>query len=142
MLLLSKNPAYNTIIVFTIIMLILYFIKPEFIYSNSKHEFKQFGTTKGKTIFPIYVVAIILAIVIYLFFYNWKMHHDNDNCNDNNHEVVYNIPSYNNYQLQLQQQIQALNTQLQLYHAQLQNQIYNNHHLSSVDVLLPNKFNV
>src|SRR5579872_2057151 len=69
MLLNVDNPVYNTIIVFSIIMLLLYIIKPDVIYNNEKKEFRQFGTTDGKTLLPIHVVGILLAIILYVFFY-------------------------------------------------------------------------
>jgi hypothetical protein len=65
----SDNPLYNTIIVFTIIMMLLYCTKPSVIYDNRLNEFRQFGTTDGKTLLPIYVVAILLAIILYVFFH-------------------------------------------------------------------------
>src|SRR5579863_6847815 len=72
------NPVYNTVIVFSIIMLLVYMIKPDIVYGNEKQEFRQFGTTEGKTLLPIYIVGILLAIILYIFFhylsnnYNWK----------------------------------------------------------------------
>jgi heme/copper-type cytochrome/quinol oxidase subunit 1 len=69
MILNSDNPVYNTIIIFSVIMLLLYTIKPDVIYDNEKNEFRQFGTTDGKTLLPIYVVGMLLAIILYVFFY-------------------------------------------------------------------------
>ena len=69
MLLTIDNPVYNTVIVFSIIMLLLYITKPDVIYDNEKKEFRQFGTTDGKTLLPIYVIGILLAIVLYVFFH-------------------------------------------------------------------------
>ena len=69
MLLSIDNPVYNTIIVFSIIMIILYIIKPNVIYDNKKNEFRQFGTTNGKTLLPIYVIGILLAIILYVLFH-------------------------------------------------------------------------
>jgi len=63
------NPVYNTIIIFSIIMLLLYTTKPDVIYDNEKNEFRQFGTTDGKTLLPIYIVGMLLAIILYVFFY-------------------------------------------------------------------------
>ena len=63
------NPVYNTMIVFSIIMILVYMTKPDVIYDNEKHEFRQFGTTDGKTLLPIYIVGILLATILYVFFY-------------------------------------------------------------------------
>lgn len=72
------NPVYNTIIVFSVIMILLYVTKPEVIYDHDNHEFRQFGTTDGKTLLPIYVIGILLAIILYVFF-----HHISDSSKKN-----------------------------------------------------------
>ncbi|VBB18307.1 hypothetical protein YASMINEVIRUS_770 [Yasminevirus sp. GU-2018] len=96
MLLNIDNPVYNTIIVFSIIMLILYTTKPEVVYDNEKHEFRQFGTTDGKTLLPIYVVGILLAIILYVFFYYLSIKNKDDSSNnstdslqDSSHSNIY-----------------------------------------------------
>jgi hypothetical protein len=63
------NPVYNTIIVFSVIMLLVYITKPDVVYDNEKNIFRQFGTTDGKTLLPIYVVGMLLAIILYVFFH-------------------------------------------------------------------------
>lgn len=69
------NPVYNTIIVFSVIMLLVYITKPDVVYDNEKNEFRQFGTTYGKTLLPIYVVGILLAIILYVFFHYLSLRH-------------------------------------------------------------------
>ena len=49
--------------VYIIICLILYYIKPSFMFN--KNEFKQFGVTKDKTIFPFWLVSIIITYILY-----------------------------------------------------------------------------
>ena len=61
----KDKPLYNTIIVFTLIIIILYITKPSIIY-NKKQEFKYLGA--NRTI-PIYTLNIPLAILLYMFFY-------------------------------------------------------------------------
>lgn len=78
-----NNPVYNTIIIFSVIMLLLYITKPNVIYDNEKNEFRQFGTTDGKTLLPIYVVGMLLAIILYVFFY-YLSQREND-IKHNNH---------------------------------------------------------
>jgi TolA-binding protein len=63
-----SNPLYNTVIVFVSIMALLYIIKPDAIYDNQRKEFRQFGVDDGKTLLPIYVVGILLAIILYVLF--------------------------------------------------------------------------
>ena len=62
------NPLYITLFVFMIIMIILYVKKPELIYDNDKKEFRQFGISDGKTLLPIHVIAILLAVALFVFF--------------------------------------------------------------------------
>lgn len=87
------NPVYNTIIVFSLIMLILYFTKPNAIYDDDKKEFRQFGTTNGKTLLPIYVIGILLAIILYVFFY-YISKSKSERIPE--HKIVYNLDSNNN----------------------------------------------
>lgn len=70
MILKAENPVYNTIIVFIVVILIIFIIKPDFTYDNEKKRFKKFGFAKNKTLFPIYIIAFIMAILLYIFFYN------------------------------------------------------------------------
>lgn len=63
-----SNPLYNTIIVFISIMTLLYIIKPDTLYDSEKKQFRQFGTDSDKTLLPIYVVGILLAIILYILF--------------------------------------------------------------------------
>lgn len=76
------NPVYNTIIVFSIVMLLIYVIKPETIYDNNKGEFRQFGVIEGKTLLPIYILGLLLAILLYVLFY-CITRYKNSNINTN-----------------------------------------------------------
>jgi hypothetical protein len=59
---LKQNTLIYAILVFLILFSIFHYIKPGFAY-NELGGFRQFGVGyKNKTIFPIWVVAIILAI--------------------------------------------------------------------------------
>jgi hypothetical protein len=90
MLLNIDNPVYNTIIVFSLIMLLLYITKPDVIYDHNKREFRQFGTTDGKTLLPIYVVGILLAIILYVFFHYLSMSWRVDKS-DETKTIVHNL---------------------------------------------------
>lgn len=61
------KPLYNTIIVFTIVIFILYIAKPTIIYDHKKQKFKHIGI--NKTV-PIYSLIVFIAIIIYLFFFS------------------------------------------------------------------------
>mgnify|MGYP000583450232 CR=1 FL=1 len=49
----SSNPLFNSLKIYIIIIIILVYFKPEFIYDNKTKKFKQFGSNKGNTIFSL-----------------------------------------------------------------------------------------
>jgi hypothetical protein len=123
-------------------MLLVYITKPDHVYDNEKHEFRQFGTTSGKTLLPIYVIGILLAMLLYLFFYYISVRYDENN--KHNIEIIedsdsnkqryseykseYKTDDYaDKYQYYLQQQqIQYLQNQLnQIVQNQMNSQIQN-----------------
>jgi predicted PurR-regulated permease PerM len=154
------NPVYNTILIFTIIILILYITKPNTIYDYDRKEFRQFGTTKGKTLMPIYIIAIVIAILLYIIFYylssNFldKTKNKTNNINNiNNTNIADNTnnQNLNNNSIYLQQQqINNLQNQLQqILQQQLNQQLIHNIMNSNQNVIpnvipnvLPNKFNI
>lgn len=62
------NPVFNTIFVYIIILVLLILQKPSFIYDRKHRKFKGFGTSRGKSMFALPVLAIVLAVVIYVVF--------------------------------------------------------------------------
>jgi hypothetical protein len=63
------NPLFNSIIVYTIIILLLIYNKPNLIYDKKTKKFKQFGMTRGKSILSLPIFAIIIAIITYIIFF-------------------------------------------------------------------------
>ena len=63
-----NNMIYNTIIFFIIIMILVYSIKPTFLYNESTSSFRSFGLSDDETIFTLPILGIMLAIVLYIFF--------------------------------------------------------------------------
>ena len=65
--LIQRHKVTISIIIFLILMFIVhFFIKPAFIYNNDG-SFRQFGLgNTNKTVIPIWVFTIVLAIVSYL----------------------------------------------------------------------------
>lgn len=57
-------------------MLLVYITKPDVVYDNERKEFRQFGTTDGKTLLPIYIVGILMAIILYVFFHYLALRHE------------------------------------------------------------------
>jgi hypothetical protein len=65
MLLLGKRRLVSAIVLFLTLFSLFHWIKPGFAY-NDLGGFRPFGLGyKNKTIFPVWVVAIILAIFSY-----------------------------------------------------------------------------
>ena len=57
----------NSFYVYLIVMILIYLIKPEFLfyYEEEKCLFKNFGCGKNKTVFNIQILSIVLSILIY-----------------------------------------------------------------------------
>jgi hypothetical protein len=63
-----QNIISFSILFFIIVLCIIHYIKPNLIY-NKDGSYKPFGIGfKNKTVVPIWLVSIILAIFSYLFF--------------------------------------------------------------------------
>jgi len=58
------NNIKMTLIGFAVISIIIYQLKPRFIF-HENGSFKQFGLTKDKTIYPYWLVIIISGFLIY-----------------------------------------------------------------------------
>ncbi len=63
------NRLVYSILLFLIIFSIIHYFKPGLIY-NEKGGFRQFGLGyKQKTVIPIWIVSIILAVLCYLILF-------------------------------------------------------------------------
>ena len=66
---LAKNRLSVSILIFIVIFSAIHYMKPALIY-NEQGGFRQFGIGyKQKTVIPIWIVSIILAIMCYLMVY-------------------------------------------------------------------------
>lgn len=62
----QKNKATIAILVFLILFSIIHLLQPKVLY-NENGSFRDFGVGyRNKTVFPIWMVAILLAISSYL----------------------------------------------------------------------------
>jgi len=69
-----KNITLTAIILFIIIFSILNLVKPGFLY-NPNGSVRQFGVGyKNKTILPVWLFAIVLGILSYLFVLYYLVH--------------------------------------------------------------------
>jgi Tfp pilus assembly protein PilN len=129
--------------------------KPDVVYDNQKHQFRQFGTTDGKTLLPVYVIGILMAIILYIFFYHLSIRESEkaeNNANNTNNDYIIQKESIHQYQIQQQmQQIQNLQYQMnQLLQQQQMQQLYQNiNNKNNIHVMseimpsnLPNSLNV
>lgn len=65
-ILVIKNKINISVLLFIVLFSILHYIKPSLIYTK-KGAFRDFGVGyKNKTVLPIWIFAIILAIISYL----------------------------------------------------------------------------
>ena len=61
----KKHTISISVIIFIIIYSVLYYIKPDFIY-NQDGSLREFGIGyKSKTIIPLWLLSIIIAILSY-----------------------------------------------------------------------------
>lgn len=115
-------------------MILIYTVKPEVVYDNNKNEFRQFGTTNGKTLLPIYIVGILLAVILYVIFYYISKKNTEQTKSVNLTNIVQ--PDIQNIQLQnIQNQLN------QLVQQQVQSQL-NQLHKNTNSLNLPNILNV
>ena len=77
----KNNYIFYAIIIYIIIISILIITKPDCIYDHNNLKFKEFGYTKDKTMFPIGILSIFIAVVMAILF-SFLCPSDNDN-NDN-----------------------------------------------------------
>jgi len=72
----SKNPTLVAIILFLVLFTTIQLGKPGFLY-NTDGSIREFGIGyRNKTIFPIWLMSIVLGILCYLFvlYYNTHPH--------------------------------------------------------------------
>lgn len=64
----GSSPLYYTFMVFSVVMALIYYTKPKMMFD--KNKIKSFGIGKNKTLIPLPVMALIIAILLYsIFFY-------------------------------------------------------------------------
>ena len=81
-----SNILYNSIKIYLLIIILLIFIRPNFIFDKKNNKFKSFGIKKNHTIFALPVLSILIAFGTYIFFYIINKSRNN----------TYAIPSHNN----------------------------------------------
>jgi hypothetical protein len=70
----AKNPILVSIVLFIVLFGTIQLGKPAFLY-NSDGSVREFGIGyKNKTIFPIWLLSIVLGILCYLFILYYNSH--------------------------------------------------------------------
>jgi hypothetical protein len=64
-----KNSLFNSIIIYIILILLIIYHKPNFIYDKKRKKFKEFGMSSDKSIIPLPILSILLAIIVYIIFF-------------------------------------------------------------------------
>ena len=64
-----KNPLYITLIIYLVLIGVIVYTRPNFLYINDSKRLKVFGTGSktNKTIFPLWLVLLISMVIVYSF---------------------------------------------------------------------------
>ena len=64
-----KNPLYITLIIYLVLIGVIVYTRPNFLYINDSNRLKVFGTGSktNKTIFPLWLVLLISMVIVYSF---------------------------------------------------------------------------
>ena len=64
----KNNITKYAIIVYIIVIIFLYLFRPNIIYNQETKQFRDFGFERDQSILALPILAIILAILIYIIF--------------------------------------------------------------------------
>lgn len=62
------SPVYNTIIFYTMFMIIILIMKPKIMYSEELKKFKSFGCGENQTLLSLPFVGLSMAVILYFVF--------------------------------------------------------------------------
>lgn len=65
----EDNTIKITLVIYVVIVILILYYKPSFLFQDKKkHILKKFGTgnKKTKTIFPLWFILLITAVLIYI----------------------------------------------------------------------------
>ncbi len=124
----SSNPLFNSLKVYIIIIILLVYFKPNFIYDNQIKKFRQFGTNKGNTIFSLPVLSIFLAVLLYIVFLSIDKLNNTNKINKANNNFSIQLPIQSlpiqSYPIQTIPQIQSIPIIQPMHHMQYNQQYY------------------
>lgn len=61
-----KNSVGLAIVLLIAIFLVTVYTKPRFLYDREKGRFKDFRTGRGGTLFPLWIIAVVAGILVYV----------------------------------------------------------------------------
>lgn len=64
-----QNSLFNSILIYLIIILLVIYNKPNFIYDKKRKKFKEYGLESDKSIISLPILSIIIAVVTYIIFF-------------------------------------------------------------------------
>lgn len=64
-----QNSLFNSIIIYLIIIILVIYNKPNFIYDKKRKKFKEFGIETDKSIISLPILSIIIAVITYIIFF-------------------------------------------------------------------------
>lgn len=64
-----QNSLFNSILIYLIIIFLVIYNKPNFIFDKKRKKFKEFGLEPTKSIIPLPILSIIIAVVTYVIFF-------------------------------------------------------------------------
>jgi len=63
------SSLFNSILIYLLIMFLVIYNKPNFIYDKKRKKFKEFGLTNDRSILSLPILSIIIAVVTYVIFF-------------------------------------------------------------------------
>lgn len=64
-----QNSLFNSILIYLIIIFLVIYNKPNFIFDKKRKKFKEFGLESSKSIISLPILSIIIAVVTYVIFF-------------------------------------------------------------------------
>lgn len=89
--------TYQLIILYIIIIIMLVFLKPTFLYDGEKQQYKEFGTGENQTVFTLPTISIIFAVMfafIAMLFKIKSIKNNNNNSDINANYKFIPVPVY------------------------------------------------
>ena len=64
-----KNSLFNSVIIYLIVIILVIYNKPNFIYDKKRKKYKEFGMSDDKSIISLPILSILIAVITYIIFF-------------------------------------------------------------------------